>query len=180
MRHPLEAIAASRRRVVFGALVATTLALMAVLLSVDREFPPGIVAFELVRDGDRAAAMVAGWDATARTWVGFSLGLDYVYLCAYSTTIGLACIMLGSSLRDRGALGIAALAAPVAWMQWLAAGFDAFENATLLHTLTSGEQPRFATASWALASAKFALVALGLAYVVISCGMLLLHRRLAR
>jgi hypothetical protein len=65
-------------------------------------------------------------------------------------------------------------------MQWLAAGFDAFENATLLHTLTSGEQPRFATASWALASAKFALVALGLAYVVISCGMLLLHRRLAR
>ena len=179
MRHPLEAIAASRRRVVFGALLATTLVLMAVLLSVDREFSPGIVAFELARDGDRAAAMVAGWDATARAWVGFSLGLDYVYLCAYSTTIGLACIMLGSSLRARGALGMAALAAPVAWMQWLAAGFDAVENATLLDTLTNAGYPRFAPASWALASAKFALVALGLAHVVVSGCLVLFRRRLA-
>jgi hypothetical protein len=177
MRHPLESIPISRRRLVLATLVVATGALMTALLLVDRRFPPGIVAFELAKDGDRARAMVDGWDATARAFVGFSLGLDYVYLCTYSSSIGLACIMLGAALRDRGAQAMASVAAPLAWGQWLAAVLDAIENATLLDTLTTHGPARLAGLSWGFACAKFALVALGLAFVIAAGCVVLLRRR---
>jgi len=178
MRHPLESIPAARRKLVLSVLLAITFALMAVLLSVDRFFPPGIVAFEFAR-GDDAARMMSGWDATARAFVGFSLGLDYVYLCAYSCTIGLACIMVGETLRERGAPAVASMAIAFAWMQWLAAACDAIENAALLHTLTRN-YPRMDSVSWACASAKFALVALGVLYVIVGGGLALAMRLRSR
>jgi hypothetical protein len=120
--------------------------------------------------------MVLGWDSAARSFVGFGLGLDYVYLLVYSTTLGLASVMLGATLRDRGAHKAADLARPIAWMQWLAAGFDAIENAALLDTLTWRGAPRFSDVSWVSASAKFTLVAIGVVYLVAG-GLLALWRR---
>jgi hypothetical protein len=127
--------------------------------------PAGIVSFELAGSEAQARAILAAWDAQARSFAEYSLRLDFLFLVAYSTTIGLACLWADSVLRARGLPFLFGL--PLAWAMWLAALFDAIENIALLVILHGQPQsPWPQIARWS-AIPKFTLVLIGLAYVVL-------------
>jgi hypothetical protein len=168
MRHPFQSIPVNKRPTVFWPLLVVTLFLM-VLLNVEGQpmvtqaAPLGIVSYELAGSVSKAQEILASWDQMAQLSAAFSLGLDYVYMLAYSVTIGLACIWAADALRRR-AWPLASVGAPLAWGMWLAAAFDAIENVALVvilfGTLLS---PWPELARWC-AIFKFGLIFLGLVY----------------
>lgn len=181
MQHPFQKIPANRRKPVFVTFLVLTLVVMQVLSTVDEPLktdaaPQGIISYELAGSVSCAQKILHSWDASAQAHAGFSLGFDYVYLLAYSTAIGLACVWLADALPGRWRR-LALLGSWLAWGQWLAALLDAVENAALLTMLFgSVESPWPQVARWC-AVPKFALVALGLLYVVLGIVLQIASRR---
>jgi hypothetical protein len=170
MRHPFQEIPASRRKPIFVASFVLTLAVMWVLRVADEPLqtdaaPQGIISYELAGSVQGAQEILDSWDASAQAHAGFSLGFDYVYLLAYATTIGLACVWLAEGLSER-LRSLASLGPWLAWGLCLAALLDAVENAALLTMLFGSASSPWPQVARCCAVLKFALVALGLLYVV--------------
>jgi hypothetical protein len=168
MRHPFQAIPPEVRPKVFWPMLAITLFLL-VLLNLEGKpmvtpaAPLGIVSYELAGSVSRAQQILASWDQRAQLSAAFSLGLDYVFMLAYSTTIGLACIWTADVLRRRS-WPLAWVGAPLAWGQWLAAAFDATENIALVIILFGTVQAPWPEVARWCAIFKFSLIFLGLVY----------------
>lgn len=138
--------------------------------------PNGIISFELAGSVARAQAMIDSWDARARLYAAFGLGLDYLFMVSYALAIGLGC------LRAAGVLGrrwprLAGLGRLLAWGLSLAALLDAIENFALTTMLLAGA----ASAPWpalaaGCAAVKFALVGLGLLYALAGGAMWAIRR----
>jgi hypothetical protein len=92
--------------------------------------------------------------------------LDYAYLATYSPLQALLCTVAGEALRDRGWRAAASAAPAFAWGQLAAGVFDASENTALLAVL-AGHDGRLPTLAHRCANAKFTLLALGIAYMVL-------------
>lgn len=170
MPHPLAAIPADRRRAVVRTFVTATVVLSAVLLAVDQPLrtaaaPRGIIAFELARDVPTAAAIVDSWDARARSYAAFSLGLDFLYPAVYSTAFAFGVRWAAGVFTARGS-GLAGLGPALAWAQWGAALCDYVENVALCLVLFGGARSPWPAVAWAFASAKFLALAVGLAYML--------------
>ena len=171
MRHPLAAIPAGRRARVFVPLLVATFALMlGVFAPIEAELrtpecPQGIVSFELAGDETTAEEIIASWDARARLVAAFGLGIDYLFLVVYSTTIALGCVWAAGVL---GAVSpaLAALGMLLAWGQWLAAVLDAIENVALWTLLRDGVRPPWPAVAWWCAAPKFALVVAGILFTL--------------
>jgi hypothetical protein len=174
----------ARRGLLWPALLALTIALTIVLQAVNAPLktpaaPQGIVSYEFA--GTRAAAqgILDSWDAGAKVYAGFSLGLDYLYMPVYALTIGLACVWAAAVWQGRkpwpGSLG-RALAPGLG----LAALLDAVENYALTTMLFgAAADPWPAVARWC-ATGKFALIIAGLFYVLIGFIFWLMARRSRR
>lgn len=180
MRHPLAAIPPGRRRWWFVPLLALTLGLMlGVMAPLDGPLrtpasPNGIVSFELAGDVAAAQRMIDAWDERARRFAAFSLGIDYLFLLVYSTTIGLGCVW-AASVFARHAPALAALGASLAWGQWLAAACDAAENAALAVLLLDGVRDPWPAVAWWCATPKFVLVVAGILYTLGAAGVRLVR-----
>ena len=64
--------------------------------------PQGIVSYEFAGTTTAAQRILDSWDAGAKVYAGFSLGLDYLYMPAYALTIGLACAWAARVLGPGG------------------------------------------------------------------------------
>ena len=180
MWHPLDAIPVGRRRRAFLPLLALTLVLMAALGAVDGPLrtaavPHGIVSFEVAGDTATAGRMIDSWDARARQFAAFSLGLDYLFMVAYSTTNALGCLWAAGVFRRR-APGLAAAGPWLAWGQWLAAGLDAGENAALTVLLLGRVADPWPAVAWWCAVPKFVLITAGLLYALAAAVVRLTRR----
>ena len=180
MRHPLEAIPVGRRRYVFLPLLALTLAVLAALGEIDKPLrtaavPWGIISFEVAGDVARARAMIASWTGTAPLYAALSLGVDYLFMVAYSTTIALGCLWAAGVLGS----GFGALARPLAWGQWVAAVLDAVENWALARMLLGDVADPWPQVAWWCAVPKFVLVYAGILYAL-AAAVVRLARRGAR
>jgi hypothetical protein len=168
MSHPLLLIPQNKRKVVFWSLFAATLAWMVIMQIVNAplitaDAPQGIISFELAGSLGKAKWMLISWDVRAQKFAAFGLGIDYVFMLLYSTTIALACIWSGEVLRavrwPLSGIGIS-----LAWGQWIAAALDAVENIALATILLGGlAHPWPELARWC-ALFKFALIFIGLVY----------------
>jgi hypothetical protein len=180
VRHPLQAIPVGRRRRFFVPLVTLTLGLMlGVMAPVDGPLrtpasPNGIVSFEVAGDARTARAMIDAWDERARRYAAFSLGVDYLFMAAYSTTIALGCVWAAGVLGRRSA-ALAAAGVLLAWGQWLAGVLDAGENAALTTMLLGTVRDPWPAIAWWCAVPKFVLIVAGLLYALAAAGV-----RLAR
>lgn len=171
IRHPLQAIPPEKRRWVFLPLLGLNV-LLAVVFNVTGQpltteaAPNGIVSFELAGSVAQAQQILDSWNEAAQVRAALGLGLDFLYLFVYSTTIGLACVWAAGVLRAHRRT-LAATGILLAWGQWLAASLDAVENAALA-TLLLGPvvAPWPQIARWA-AIPKFALIFAGLIYVAL-------------
>ena len=137
--------------------------------------PYGIISYERAGSILRSLEILTSWDDYGRGSAAFSLGLDFLYMLAYSCTIALGCIWSSRVLRERD-WPLADLGAPFAWGQWLAAVLDAVENIALIVILLgSVVSPWPELAKWC-ALVKFALIFLGMAYAFFGLVMHLMQR----
>ena len=126
MNHPLQSLSPAQRRTAFWILLPATIVLIVIMNGIGAPLitpaaPYGIISFEFAGTLENAQAILQSWDADAQLHAAFSLGLDYLFMLAYSTAIGLACILAGSVLHSKG-LPLAGMAAWLAWAMWLAGG----------------------------------------------------------
>jgi hypothetical protein len=151
-------------------LILATLAVMAILNLVSTPLttqaaPLGIISYEFAGSVGKAQSILDSWNTSAQLHAAFALGFDYVFMLAYSTTIGLACVLASGVLSSRG-WPLAGVGAALAWGQWMAAGFDAVENIALIAMLFGAVVSPWPQVAYWCAVIKFALVTLGLVYAV--------------
>ncbi len=163
MHHPFESIHPGQDKHIFW----SAFALFAILTVVFRwlDVPRGIVAFELAGSVAAAQAIIGSWDRNAQLLAAFGLGIDYLYMVAYSTVVGLACIWAARVLAASHWPGML-LGAPLAWGLWLAALCDATENAALWAELLNGVSEPYPQIAAFCATLKFLLIIIGLLYIV--------------
>lgn len=167
--HPLSALSQEQYRRPFLLLLFLTFVIMFVLNWVGiplttSEAPYGIVSFELAGTTERVTRILASWDDEARMRAAFSLGFDYVFMLAYSTAIGLACIWVGKRFQANLPY-LSKFAVPLAWGLWMAAGLDAVENLALSAMLFGSILNPWSQLAFWCAILKFALVFIGLVFV---------------
>lgn len=127
--------------------------------------PYGIVSFELAGAVPTAQAILDSWDVRARSAAGVGLGLDYLFLALYSTTLTLACLRIADRFAARGS-ALAAVGHAAAWGQWAAGACDGVENFALIRMLLDGAHSPWPSIAWWFASIKFGLLGLGVAYLL--------------
>jgi len=173
--HPFTHISDSTQKRVLIMLVVLSLLLTFIFSRLDvplktSDAPMGIVSFELEMDFSKAQAIMNSWDRNARSYALFGLGLDYLYMFAYSFAIALACIRIASLLSCRLSK-ISTAGILVAWTLWLAALLDATENYALMQLMLGSQNPTWSLVSFYCAIPKFIIIAVGLGYVIIGLGL---------
>ena len=170
MTHPFSSLPSENIKRIFWSFFFITILLMVCLNVVGSPLttkvaPYGIISFELAGNVTRANQILASWDHNAQLHAAFSLGFDYVFLLAYSTTIGLACVWTARILHDRD-WPLEKMGIPLAWGQWLAAVLDAIENIALLVMLFGNVTNPLPQIAFWCAAVKFILVFLGIVYAI--------------
>ncbi|MDJ0798974.1 MAG: hypothetical protein QNJ51_19505 [Calothrix sp. MO_167.B12] len=121
---------------------------------------PDMMSFAL-----NSLKVVKYWDEAAKIRAAFAMGLDFLYLAVYSTTLSLACIgaiQVFQTVRSPWqSFGIA-----IAWVQWLAAFFGIIENVALTNILFNNVNNILPQVAKWCAILKFMLIILGLTYIV--------------
>ena len=164
MYHPLISIPNGKRLPTFLALLVATIGLSVVFRLIG-PFSPNIVDFELAGSVANASGIINQWNALARIQAGFNLGIDYLYMPVYSTTIALACVWGAMVLKLKGWRGVGII---LAWGLWLAAIFDAIENYALVTMLYGNVADPYPMMARLCATFKFGLILLGLAYCAVA------------
>jgi hypothetical protein len=143
-RYPFEWLSKSAQKRAFVPLLVLTLAVMAGLRALDGPLktgvaPSGIVSFELAGELAVAQSILESWGEMGRVSAGLSLGLDYLFLVAYATTITLACVLVAGSLA-RPARHLSSVGMCLAWAQLCAALLDCVENYALIRLLLGSQR----------------------------------------
>ena len=134
-----------------------------------------IMDVELMRTSTKSAEIVsqlgpAGVDATQ-----MSLYLDFLFLIFYGLALSAACVVTAARAAERGRTGLAAAGRTIAVLAPLAAAFDAVENVALLIVFGGHAGQPWPGIAFGFASAKFALLAVVVVYLVV--GLVRLGRR---
>lgn len=166
MHHPLDFLPLNLRKPLFWVFLALTVILSIVMQLVDKPLglPQGIISFEFAATPQKASTMVNSWDDDARIHAGFSLGIDYLYMPAYSLALALGILLaMGKHSGWMKSIGAAA-----GWGAFAAATFDAAENYALFHVLLGEYSSPYPQIAAVCATAKFALIFLGIIYALIA------------
>ena len=168
MNHPLDFIPSDKRKPLFLSLLALTLLLFAVFRVLDAPLrtaaaPNGIVSYELAGTPAAAQSILASWDARARLFAAFGLGLDYLFMPSYALALSLGILLTAG--RHSGAF--AKLGAWLGWGALAAALVDALENFSLWQFMLGDFQALWPRLASICATVKFTLLLLGLAYALI-------------
>jgi hypothetical protein len=163
LTHPLATIPVDKRSRVFVPWLIATL-LMTFLFRFIGPAKSSIVDYELAGSVSKATEIINAWNENDRIRAGFSLGVDYLYMPVYSTTIALACVWGAGVLKNKSWRTIGIL---LAWGLWAAAVFDAIENLGLVVSLFGSPVAPWPLVSQVCATLKFTLIIVGLLYVVV-------------
>lgn len=170
-RTPFNWLSVSEQTRAFVAMFVLTIVVMATLQVLDGHLktgaaPYGIVSFELAGTLPIAQKIIESWGQTERIYAGLSLGIDFLFIIAYASCIGLGCVLVARSHERRSAL-IASIGIVLAGALWLAALLDYIENYALIKLLLGSTQAVFAVLAQWCAIPKFLLVGVGIAYVIL-------------
>ena len=137
------------------------------------EAPRGILSFEFAGTFEQANRIIGAWlHPGARFAAGLSLGLDYLFMPLYATSIALCCVLVSAG----GAPWLERSGRWLAWAQFVAALLDAVENYALIQLLLGATGEGWPALAWYCAAVKFALVILGVAFVFLLAGPIRLWR----
>ena len=179
-RHPFEWISDSAQGRVFISLFIFTVGLL-VLMNViggaliNDVSPSGIISFEFAGDLTNAQQMIEAWGPSGRISAGLSLGLDYLFMVAYSGSIGLGCILVARNYSNRHGFPFM-VGVVLAWAQYGAALLDAIENYALIRVLFGAQQELWPIVAKWCATPKFMFVAGGLGYILIGAVLIIVKK----
>lgn len=178
MPHPLALIPTQYRPRLFIFFLLLTLLVMVALNVLGAPLqtaaaPAGIISYEFSRDTAGANLILNSWDNLTKQYAALNLGLDYLFMPAYAITIALACIWVGQAMGGRAYK----TALWLAWGQWLAALLDAIENIALLKMLLDTTAAPYPQLAYWCATLKFALVILGIIFVLVGLAYRLFSSR---
>jgi hypothetical protein len=140
------------------------------------EAPNGIISFELAGSVIVADSILDSWSAKAREVAAFSLGLDYLFLVAYSSAFALACIWASRTPRIVNT-ALYRIGLWLAWGQFAAGLFDAIENGALITILLDAPKTPWPEIARICALIKFSLLGLALVYILLGVILRLLPAR---
>ena len=180
-RHPFDWLSPFEQKRAFIVLFVFTLAVMVSMNTLGRPLntevaPLGIVSFQLAGELSLAQSMVESWGPTGRVYAGLNLGLDYLFMVAYSSSIALGCVLVASRLPTRGA-SLSSLGVLLAWAQFGAALLDAVENYALIQVLLGSRQAFWPVLARWCAMPKFLIVGAGLVYVGLGAVSVMIRRQ---
>lgn len=124
----------------------------------------GIVSFEFSKNIDCAETILNSWDEKAKIAAGLSLGLDYLFLLLYSSTIALLIFRVAKNFKENK-LGHN-LGRILIWGIFLAAFFDSVENYALIKLLLGDLQEIWATIANIFATLKFVIIGFAVIYLI--------------
>lgn len=159
-------------------LAVAMLALLAAMQPAEQrmtEDGPGIVPFELAGSADRSQEIQDEWGEDGRDAARQQLWIDYGFMLAYGAFLVLAAAATRDLARSRGWRRLATVGVIAVPAGGVAAGFDAIENACLLLTLGGAGSWAPVTATL-FATAKFALLLIAVAYILVGLAMRLRSR----
>lgn len=172
LHHPLEKISTERGRALFWPWLVATIAVMAILNLIDLPLqteaaPMGIVSYQLAGDAPAVERIIASWDARARIFAGFSLGLDYLFMLLYGVLFAWLCIRAAERMREHAPI-LARVGIGLAWSVGLAMLLDATENALQFWMLVSRPRAPWPQVMWGCAVVKFGALVLAGLYALMS------------
>lgn len=152
----------------FWASLIFTLTLTTVITAVGRPMtteasPLNIISFEFVWTIEQAKHILSHWDAPTRQAAAFVMGVDYLYMVAYATTLSLGCLHAHQWTTQPH---LQTIGLKLVWGAWLAALADAIENVAQVALLFGHMQPIWPKVTFIGASIKFALVFLCIGYIL--------------
>jgi hypothetical protein len=163
----------SMRLCLFVVATAAALSIMLAMSRMECDLKPwplngkAVVAFELVGTPEGADELLNGWTEQQRIAVGFSLGLDFLLMLSYGTSMTLGCLWAYRFWSDRKWrmkwLGMLIVAA-----QPIAALFDVMENVALLRQLLSSAESPWPEIARYCALMKFGALTLGALFMVVT------------
>ncbi|HFB63921.1 MAG TPA: hypothetical protein ENJ60_00130 [Aeromonadales bacterium] len=105
--------------------------------------------------------------------LGIILGVDYLFIILYASTISLSCLLLARKISmvfpHAANLGIF-----IAKIQIIAALCDATENFALIQLLLGSDHPHWPVIALWMALIKFSLIGIGILYIIITSLTLLI------
>lgn len=128
--------------------------------------PNGIVSFELAGSLERSEAIIQSWSGMAHSTALLVQGFDYLYLVIYPAWFSLATFLLGANLGGRWQTG----GLVVGWSVLATAPLDAVENYALIQQLLEGADANSAALALWCALAKFGLIAVSIAFLLLTSG----------
>jgi hypothetical protein len=141
------------------------------------EAPSGIISFELAKTLEQSQAMLSSWNTNAKINAGLSFGIDFLFLFFYSFLFALICFSVAKKYKNNikwfYKLGIY-----IAFLQFAAAIFDAIENIALIKLLLGSNNDIHSSIAYYFASVKFAIIAIGIIYIVIGLITSIFQKRL--
>ena len=137
--------------------------------------PYGVVSFELAGTVENVRLMLQSWDAESQLRAAFGLGLDFLFMAVYASTITFGCGIAGLGLQHRQ-WPLAGLGNLLSWGVIVAALLDVVENIALTKIIFgSVVSPWPEIARWC-ALPKFGLIFIGIVYVIYGGAVALVAR----
>ena len=166
------------KRVLVGAALLTVV-LMAAIFATNAPLenpaaPMGIVSLQLAGSLTAAEEILAAWGPAEQRWAIRNLVIDYPYLLAYATALGLACLLLAR--RFSGQRRMARLGCILSRGVMVAALLDAVENGALLRLLLGDLREVWVALAMWCAVPKYLLVLAALVYLSVG-GLVCLIRK---
>ena len=169
-RHPFDFLPVRYWQRFFWSLLGLTIVLMIVFgISgaplTTTAAPYGVVSFELAGSVEKIDLILSSWDANVQLRAAFGLGLDYLFMAVYASTVALGSGIAAQVLRRTG-WPLGSWGSLLGWAVILAAILDSIENFALT-TLIFGSvvSPWPEIARWC-AIFKFALIFISIVYVI--------------
>lgn len=148
-----------------------TVLLDAAILLLDRRMQstggPGIIGLEFAGSRTQVAQILGEWGARGREAARASLWIDFAFMASYGAFFTLAGLATRDLARRSGWRRLAAAGVVVPWFAAAAALFDACENVNLLLAVGGHGGDASPLIATICASAKFTLIAIAIAYVVL-------------
>lgn len=178
--HPFEWLSPSGQKGAFILFSAMAVGVMVSEIRLDSFLttdaaPQGMISFELAGDSSVARNIVESWWHMGQVYAALSLGLDYLFLVAYASSIGLGCVLVARNLPQPLAI-VSCVGTCLAWCQFGAALLDAMENYALIQVLLGSGHEFWPMAARWCAIPKFAIVGAGLAYVALGAVAVVITR----
>lgn len=160
----------NRKKIAFTALLVTTLAILGIMRIADDHLkndlaPAGIVSLEFAADPESAQDIIQSWEGSPSFWAGFSMGMDFLFLAAYSATIAWGCLLVGKRLSNRWPL-VKSTSHLVAAAVLVAGGLDIIENIALIKLIAGSTNAALPVIAIWCAVPKFLLVLIGVIYLL--------------